>query len=142
MKQKLLIIEDDDAIFTLLKNIFIKKYSIYKASDGVEALLYLSNRLIPDLIIINLKINNVSGPELVKHLSTSKVLSKIPVIAVSNFGRAEQQKIRTFANVAGVFSKPFDPLQLSHAVDATIGKPAQVFNSFRLSPTNILNPLN
>ncbi len=109
MKQKLLIIDDDEAIFTLLKQIFIKKYSVYTAYDGVEALCYLSDKLIPDLIITDLNMDNINGYELIKHLSSSKILNKIPVIVLSNMPRIETEDLKRYPIVAEVFAKPFDP---------------------------------
>ncbi|MGN6618633.1 MAG: response regulator [Ilyomonas sp.] len=143
MKQKLLIIDDDEAIFTLLKQIFIKKYSVYTAYDGVEALCYLSDKLIPDLIITDLNMDNINGYELIKHLSSSKILNKIPVIVLSNMPRIETEDLKRYPIVAEVFAKPFDPLVLSNFVGKLLsGKNTTIFNHIKLSSGNILNPLN
>ena len=145
MKQKLLIIDDDEAIFTLLKQIFIKNYSVYTAYDGVEALCYLADHLDPDLIITDLNMDNINGYELIKHLASSKVLNKIPVIVLSNMLRIEMEELKRYPIVAEVFVKPFDPLVLSKFVNNLLSqkKSAVSFNNFALSSSsNILNPLN
>jgi CheY-like chemotaxis protein len=119
MKHTLLIVEDDEVMVLLLKRLFEKKYIVFTASDGVEAMCYLSKGIMPDLIITDLIMENISGYELVKHLLTSFLYKNIPVIVVSN---AYAPEISKEFPLVEVLHKPFDPLILTSLVDTTITK--------------------
>jgi len=119
MKNTLLIVDDDEVMVLLLKKIFEKKYIVFTACDGVEAMCYLSKGIIPDLIITDLIMENISGYELIKHLQTSIFYNRVPLIVVSNAYAPEISK--EFPSVE-ILHKPFDPLVLKSLVDATIEK--------------------
>lgn len=118
-KNTLLIIDDDEVMVLLLKKLFEKKYIVYTASDGVEAIHSLSQGIIPDLIITDIFMENINGYEFIKHLTTSVVYKNIPVIILTSASRAELSKRLPFFKI---MNKPFDPLQLKNAVEATIFK--------------------
>jgi CheY-like chemotaxis protein len=117
MKNTLLIVDDDEVMVLLLRKIFEKKYIVFTACDGVEAMCYLSKGIIPDLIITDLIMENISGYELIKHLQTSIFYNRVPLIVVSSAHAPEISK--EYPSVE-VLHKPFDPLVLKSLVDATI----------------------
>ncbi|MBV9962990.1 MAG: response regulator [Parafilimonas sp.] len=117
MKNTLLIVDDDEVMVLLLKKLFEKKYIVFTASDGVEAMCYLNRGITPDLIISDLLMENITGYEFIKHLLTSAVYKRIPVIVVSSSPANEFSK--EFPAV-DIINKPFDPLELKSLVDATI----------------------
>ena len=117
MKNTLLIVDDDEVMVLLLKKLFEKKYIVLTASDGVEAMCFLSQGLMPDLIISDILMENISGYEFIKHLLTSTVYKNIPVIVVSSVASAELSN--EFLSVK-IINKPFDPLFLKNTVDSTI----------------------
>lgn len=119
MKNTLLIVDDDEVMVLLLKKLFEKKYTVFTASDGVEAMCYLAEGVIPDLIISDLLMANITGFEFIKHLLTSTLYKRIPVIVVSSMPAAEI--IKEFPSVE-IITKPFDPIELKNLVDITIIK--------------------
>jgi CheY-like chemotaxis protein len=119
MKNTLLIVDDDEVMVLLLKKIFEKKYIVFTACDGVEAMCYLSKGIVPDLIITDLIMENISGYQLIKHLQTSIFYNRVPLIVVSSAHTPEISK--EFPSVE-VLHKPFDPLVLKSLVDTTIIK--------------------
>lgn len=122
VKPKILCVDDDDAILRFLKNMFEKKYTVLTAYDGVEALCFFSKNMIPDLIITDSNMENISGYELVKHLSTSSVYNDIPVIVLSGNPNDNLEVIKQMPVVFEVLQKPFDPLRLSHIVEDALVK--------------------
>lgn len=117
MKNKLLIVDDDEVMVLLLKKLFEKKFIVYTASDGVEALCYLSRGINPDLIISDLLMENISGYEFIQHLTTSVLFKNIPVIVVSSIPTEEFS--HKFPHIEKL-DKPFDPLELKNLVDSTM----------------------
>lgn len=117
MKNTLLIVDDDEVMVLLLKKLFEKKYIVFTASDGVEAMCFLSQGIMPDLIISDILMENISGYEFIKHLVTSTIYKKIPIIVVSSISASDLPT--EFISIQ-VINKPFDPLLLKKTVDATI----------------------
>lgn len=122
----MLLVDDDMVMLQLLKKIFEKSYTVFTASDGVEALDCLYNGVKPDVIVSDLMMENINGYEFIKHLSTSGMFSKIPVVILSSMAESEAQ--RMFPSVKTI-SKPFDPLKLLNHVNSTVqGSANQIFS--------------
>lgn len=119
MKNTILIVDDDEVMVLLLKKLFEKKYIVFTASDGVEAMCYLAQGVKPGLIISDLMMENITGYEFIKHLLTSTLYKTIPVIVVSSITSSELPK--EFPSI-DIIHKPFDPIELKSLVDATILK--------------------
>lgn len=122
MRPTLLIVDDNEAILKLLTVVFERKYNVFTAADGVEAIAFLAESIMPDLIISDLHMNNISGYELVRHLSTSHIYNKIPVVIISDVGDPDLQLLGSQAVVVSVMHKPFDPVALSRVVEENIVK--------------------
>lgn len=83
MKPYVLIVEDEDALATLLEYNFDKEgYETAIAMDGEEALLLASERA-PDLIILDWMLPKLSGVEVCRRLRRRKETSKTPVIMLT-----------------------------------------------------------
>jgi len=116
MKNTLLIVDDDEVVVVLMKNLFDKKYNVLTANDGIEAMSHLSKGIMPDLIISDLMMENVTGHEFIRQLYTNALYKEIPVIVVSSSLTAELSE--EFPSVQFV-NKPFDPVILKNLVDAS-----------------------
>ena len=123
MKHVLLIVDDNEAILRLLTVVFDKKYTVFTASDGVEAIALLAEGIMPDLVITDLLMQHSNGYELAKHCSTSNIYNKIPFIVVSDAVESELEHIMQLPVVIAVYRKPFDPVALLKTVEVVIGNP-------------------
>jgi CheY-like chemotaxis protein len=121
MKKKVLIIDDSKPIRFLLEAILSKSYTVIASQDGLEAMGWLSKGNTADLIITDLHMPNISGWELLEHLSSSYLYKDIPVIVLSGEVPATEPAINTrFDNVRVVMHKPFDPVVLLEKVAHTL----------------------
>lgn len=122
MKKSLLVVDDDEVMVMLLTKLFEKKYMVFTASDGVEAMHYLYKGIVPDLIISDLMMENITGYEFIKHLQTSAFYGRIPIIILS--GTIYDEINEKYSDVY-IINKPFDPIALQKLVDANISKTKQ-----------------
>jgi DNA-binding response OmpR family regulator len=83
MEKKILIVEDTIEILVNLKEFLqMEGFKIVTAGNGAEALLQLNNEL-PDLIITDLLMPQMTGYELIKELKKQEAWSKIPLLVFS-----------------------------------------------------------
>lgn len=110
MKNKILIIDDDDDILEALKILLTKSgYEVMVCKDGSltsEKAIQFS----PDLIILDVLLSGVDGLNICKILKSDKNLQKIPLIMFSAHPTAEAQARTCGAD--GFIAKPFTAQKL------------------------------
>jgi len=117
---KLLIVEDELDLATLLRFIFEKfGYSVSEAHNGQEALdLLAAAPEPPDVIITDVMMPVMDGYTMVTQLQENAATRKIPVIIITAKGQVRE--LFQLANVAGFVEKPFEPKYLKEIVDKLI----------------------
>lgn len=86
MKPYVLIVEDEDALATLLEYNFEKEgYEVGLAMDGEEALLMTAERT-PDIILMDWMLPKLSGVEACRRLRRREETRKIPIIMLTARG--------------------------------------------------------
>jgi two-component system alkaline phosphatase synthesis response regulator PhoP len=87
MEKKVLIIEDDRFLSSLMKARLDKEgFKVTQAFDGEEAANLLHQGR-PDLIVMDLIMPKVSGFELLENLSVDPQMTQIPIMILSNLGQ-------------------------------------------------------
>ncbi len=88
-KEKILLVEDDKFLSNLLK-IKLKKtgFEVVRAFNGREALIKLRENNIK-LIILDIILPEKNGFEVMQEINQDPLLSKIPVIIISNLAQEE-----------------------------------------------------
>ncbi|TSC96254.1 MAG: response regulator with CheY-like receiver domain and winged-helix DNA-binding domain [Parcubacteria group bacterium Athens1014_26] len=85
---KILLIEDDPFLSSLLKNRFEKQgFIITQAKNGDDAIKLLKSGDIPDLILLDLILPGKSGFEVLKIIKTDPQVARLPVLVISNLGQ-------------------------------------------------------
>ncbi len=97
---KILIIEDDHFLSSILKSRLEKdNFLVSQAFDGDEGLSMLKQAK-PDLIILDLIMPKVSGFEVLQSISLDPELNKVPVMIASNLGQdSDIQKAKSLGAV-------------------------------------------
>jgi two-component system, chemotaxis family, chemotaxis protein CheY len=127
MRQKILIVDDDPAIRSLLEHIFDsslgKSFQVASKPDGLEAMLWLEKGNIPDLIITDLSMPNVDGNLLIDLIKSSGFYRRIPLIVVSGSDECEEKQAALKEKVHTIIKKPFNPeVLLQHVNQLLYGK--------------------
>jgi DNA-binding response OmpR family regulator len=119
-RTKILAVEDDAYMQLILKKFLSKTYDVEICPTAMDALTYLQNGNIPDLIISDLNTPNLSGLELVAQLSASDFFKSIPVIILSGEDSSET-RIKCLDSGADDFIvKPFNPAEVEARVRAIL----------------------
>ncbi|MGE4218553.1 MAG: response regulator [Alphaproteobacteria bacterium] len=95
MAKKILIVEDNELNMKLFHDLLESQgYQILQTRDGIEAL-KIARAELPDLILMDIQLPEVSGLEVTKWLKEDDQLRAIPVIAVTAFAmKGDEEKIR------------------------------------------------
>jgi signal transduction histidine kinase len=84
--KKLLIVEDNPDLLSLLTGYLSEHYDVYTAQNGAEALDLLQNaeqEYVPDLIITDIMMDAMDGFEFIEHLAGINMIKAVPVIILT-----------------------------------------------------------
>ncbi|MBU6341297.1 MAG: response regulator [Bacteroidetes bacterium] len=116
MKRKVLIVEDHEGFRKLLGNFLSKNYEVVSARNGLEAMTLLNKGVIPDVIVSDTRMPELNGAQLLYHLRCSGMFGKIPVLIISEQGKAEEEAFFKSLGAQDYLSKPFNPVSLQDAL--------------------------
>ena len=90
-------------------------FEVRTAAGGIEALA-LIREWSPGLILLDVMMPGMDGPEVLARLRAEPATAAIPVVFVT--ARAQRNEIQTFQTLdaIGVIAKPFDPMTLAGQV--------------------------
>jgi len=116
----ILVIEDDDAIATLIQyNLEKEGYDVAIAGDGEEGLVQSDERL-PDLIVLDWMLPKVSGIEVCRRLRGRPESRNVPIIMLTARGE-ESDRVRGLDTGADDFlTKPFSVPELNARIRAVL----------------------
>jgi DNA-binding response OmpR family regulator len=115
-KTKILIIEDDAYMQLILSEFLNHIYEIETCNNVLDALNYLQNGNMPNLIISDLNTPNFSGLELIAQLKSSSFFKAIPVIIISGDDSSDKRIQCLNAGADDYIVKPFNPAELEARV--------------------------
>lgn len=120
MSHRILVVEDDEALRTLLEyNLSRSGFETVLAHDGDEALIKLSEDA-PDLIILDWMLPGVSGIEICRRARARKETRSTPIIMLTARGE-EADRIRGLDTGADDYvTKPFSVVELVARVKAVL----------------------
>jgi len=115
-----LVVEDEDALSTLLSyNLEKEGYKVTVATDGEEGLMLVDERL-PDLIVLDWMMPKVSGIEVCRRLRTRAETRNVPIIMLTARGE-ESDRIRGLDTGADDYiTKPFSMTELTARIRAVL----------------------
>ena len=117
---RVLVIEDDDALATLVQyNLEKEGYDVAVAGDGEEGLVQIDERL-PDLVILDWMLPKVSGIEVCRRLRSRPETRNIPIIMLTARGE-ESDRVRGLDTGADDYlTKPFSVPELAARIRAVL----------------------
>ena len=117
-RKNILIVDDErDVLLVLEKGLTAEGYSVITASSGNDAISLAKSRH-PDLIILDVLMPDMEGPEVKRKLKEDPETKDIPLIFLTGmFPKQEDgQEGRIVAGYV-LFEKPYDILELVFAIE-------------------------
>lgn len=114
--KKVLIVEDDRSLCSLLENILKPTYDVTAMHNSIEAWRWLSDGNYPALILSDFKMPRIDGLELAENIMTSGLFREIPIFIISGRNEPSLKERCEKLGVTAFFTKPFSPVQLVMAI--------------------------
>ena len=120
MQPYILVMEDEDALATLLQyNLEKEGYDVTVAADGEEGLLQVDERL-PDLVLLDWMLPKLSGIEVCRRLRGRAETRNLPIIMLTARGE-ETDRVRGLDTGADDYkTKPFSMTELTARIRAVL----------------------
>lgn len=111
MAKKILVVEDNELNMKLFSDLLeAHGYETIQTKDGKDVV-DIAKTNMPDLILMDIQLPEVSGLDVTKWLKKDETLKDIPVIAVTAFAmKGDEQKIRE-GGCEDYISKPISVIQ-------------------------------
>ena len=122
MSRKILLVDDEDDIREVAQMSLemTAGWDVVTASSGADALrLAAAER--PDAILLDVMMPGMDGPATARALRAADDTARIPIILLTAKVQAADRKRFDDLGVAGVLSKPFDPMELAAQVSGVLG---------------------
>ncbi|MCL2752875.1 MAG: response regulator [Defluviitaleaceae bacterium] len=118
-KGKILVVDDTPMILRIINDILKNDYDIIVTKCGEQAI-KLANENIPDLILLDIIMPNISGFDVLKSLKSNLKTKNIHVILITG-GNGENTEAEGYAaGATDYITKPFVPSVVKHKVDFII----------------------
>ena len=121
MSKTVMIVEDNELNMKLFNDLLESRgYRVIQTRNGLEAL-DLARANMPDLILMDIQLPEVSGLVVTKWLKDDEQLAHIPVIAVTAFAMKGDEERILQGGCEGYISKPISVSHFLETIDRYIG---------------------
>ncbi|MBC7554589.1 MAG: response regulator transcription factor [Taibaiella sp.] len=115
-----LVIEDDPTIQLIIRRSLEKRFKVVAYTNGMDALSFLHEGNLPDIIISDLNTPQMGGLELIDQLKASGFFYAIPVLVLSGEESTETRIKCLDAGADDYVVKPFNPRELEARMKAIL----------------------
>lgn len=115
--KKIVLIDDEKAIQTLAKMALEKLagFEVITYDSGKEAIANIATQK-PDLILLDVIMPEMEGPEVLTHLRKMNELEDTPIFFVTGKNNEEEKNELLSLGANDVIAKPFDPMKLGKVI--------------------------
>ena len=126
MSKKVLIVEDNELNMKLFHDLLDSQgYQTFQTREGLQAMA-LARQHMPDLILMDIQLPEISGLEVTKWLKDDEELSHIPVVAVTAFAMKGDEERTRQGGCEAYISKPISVMPFLETVRKHLGVPVLV----------------
>ena len=121
MAKRILVVEDNDLNRKLFCDVLkANGFEVEPVADG-EIALNAARAFMPDLVIMDIQLPNISGIDLIAAFKQDLTLKQAPILAVTAYaGKGDEERIRD-AGAEDYLSKPVSINPFMAAVNALLG---------------------
>ena len=124
MSQKHILLVDDEDDIREVASISLETVGNWKVSHAAGGLEGISKALAdhPDVILLDVMMPDIDGPNTYARLQADSRTRDIPVIFLTAKAQTADRQSFEKLGVTGILTKPFDPMELSDQVEAILAR--------------------
>lgn len=108
----ILIVDDKPEIAKVIKIHLSAEYDVYYKCNPIEALSWMHEGNMPDLIISDFYMPEMNGREFLSHLKASSIFCNIPILILSSMENSGERVELLEEGADDFILKPFNPQEL------------------------------
>jgi DNA-binding response OmpR family regulator len=117
-KTKLLVVEDEDSLRTLLKSeLEVYGFDVDDASDGTTAMKALTGKSY-DVVVLDIRMPDIDGLEVLKNIRKRKLASKVIMLTGVDELKIARESLALGAN--DFLTKPYDLKKLMECINRVL----------------------
>ena len=116
----ILAIDDEPSVLLIIQHYFKEKFNVKVFNKPADAITWMQEGNLPDTIICDLNMPEISGEEFVVFLRSSGFFSAIPVIMLSATESSEKKIAILNAGADDFMVKPFNPKELEARINSIL----------------------
>lgn len=117
IKKTLIAVDDEPSILKVLDFYFGKTYNVVSKQNGKDALEWMQQGVVPDIIIADVNMPDVGGIEFIMQIRSSGFFRDVPLIMLSGNEKSEDKIKSLKAGADDYMTKPFNPEELEARID-------------------------
>jgi len=110
--KKILVVEDAISVRKILESVLKNEGDVVSTENGLEALDWLQEGNMPDLIICDIQMPVMTGEDFIKEIKSSGYFKEIPIIMLSGIESSEERIRMLKMGANDYLVKPFNPEEL------------------------------
>jgi DNA-binding response OmpR family regulator len=124
----MLTIDDEIAIQQILQHYFSEKFTVISKNNGKEALSWMLEGIVPDVIVADIQMPEMDGFEFIKQVRASGFLNHIPLIMLSSKEDSESRIKCLETGADDYLVKPFNPRELAARIQVILRRVGKTVN--------------
>ena len=112
VKKKILIVDDKPTIAKVIQVYISENFECIYFEDPIQAISWLQNGNIPDLILSDINMPNMSGVDFLDFIKKNDLFKSIPFVILSSEDSTSQKIALLEKGADDYISKPFNPMEL------------------------------
>lgn len=122
----ILIVDDEKNLLLALESLLTTQgYSVVTASRGRDAVV-LANSRHPDLIILDVMLPDMDGPNIAEELKANRKTEDIPIIFLTALLSKKEEKLNRADGNNIVIAKPYDAERLINEIEKLLSETARI----------------
>jgi two-component system cell cycle response regulator DivK len=121
--KRILVVEDNELNLKLLNDVLeAHGYDVLATREGAVAIVW-AEQYRPDLILMDLQLPDISGLEVTRQLKAGAATASIPIVAVTAFAMAGDEKRALEHGCDAYIAKPIDLRKFLDVIAGYVGLP-------------------
>jgi two-component system, OmpR family, phosphate regulon response regulator PhoB len=117
-ERRVLVVDDDDAVRSLLRHTLEGTYEVSEAEDGQQALAQLGREL-PDLVLLDWRMPGIGGASVLDVIKSA--YPNLPVVVLTSESQDHHRALAESLGVDVFLTKPFSPIELLATLERLLG---------------------